>query len=205
MDLDLTSIDEVLTTTRSVRRRLDFERPVETEVLLECIDQAVQAPTGISGESWRFMVVTEAERKAALAELYRETIAEFERQRGIEIKPTQQALMDRLHEMPAMILVCIAADPPGENLAEQIGFYGSILPAAWSLMLALRARGLGSTWTSLLAGRQREVGEVVDMPEGVIHTVMLPVAYTLNANLKPANRLPARAVTFWDQWGQQAP
>ncbi len=198
----LAAVDEVLASTRSVRRRLDFKRPVPESVLLECIDLAVQAPLGLGGESWRFLVVTAPSVKARLAELYRQALDDLVSSRGIEIKPSQQALVARLADMPAMILVCDSQPPPDSDDAGQIGYYGSILPAAWSLMLALRARGLGATWTSLLAARQAEVAEVVGLPPGALLTVMLPVAYTQGARLGKAVRRPAEEVTYWNAWGR---
>ena len=101
-----------------------------------------------------------------------------------------------------MILVCSLGLPPDADTAGQVGYFGSILPAAWSLMLALRARGIGATWTSLLAARQAEVAEVVGLPDGALLTVMLPIAYAKGANLKRAKRMDAREVTYWDQWGR---
>ncbi|MEQ8485148.1 MAG: nitroreductase family protein [Pseudomonadales bacterium] len=201
--IDLDSVDTVLATARSVRRKLDFERPVERQVILDCIDIATQAPTGLGGESWRFLVVTDGARKQALADLYGAVLDDLARSRGLEVKPTQRALVERLHEIPAMILVCTTAAVPGEGVAGQVAYYGSILPAAWSLMLALRARGLGATWTSLLSSRQQEVARILDMPAAAVNTVMLPVAYTKGATLKRADRRPAPEVTFWDAWGRQ--
>lgn len=198
---DLASVDLVLRTTRSVRRRLDFDRPVPAELIEECIDLATQAPTGLADENWRFLVVTSAERKLAIAEVYRRALDQMEAARGEPAKATQRALADRLHEIPALILVCAEGRPPDASPPMQVGFYGSILPAAWSLMLALRARGLGSTWTSLHLLYESEVALVLGIPEGVSQTVMLPVAYTRDAVLKPAQRKPAREVTFWDHWG----
>lgn len=193
-----------LKTTRSVRRNLDFERPIEQADLYACIDVAVQAPTGLIGEGWRFLVVTEADKKAAIAALYCETLITLMSERGLPLKPSHQALMDRLHDIPCMILVCAVGEPPKE-VGGQIGFYGSILPAAWSLMLALRGRGIGTTWTSLLNARAADVAQLLGIPEGITQTVMLPAAYTKNATLKPAARAPAAAVTFWESWGNSRP
>ena len=203
--IDLASVDQVLATARSVRRRLDFDRPVAQSDILDCINIATQAPTGLGGESWRFVVVTDPAVKRRLAALYQQTLEELVVARGVEIKPTQQALVARLHEIPAMILVCNLGLPPDATAAGQVGYFGSILPAAWSLMLALRARGIGTTWTSLLAARQAEVAEVVDLPKDALLTVMLPIAYTKGANLKRAQRMDARDVTFWDRWGRKPP
>ena len=202
--LDLESVDRVLGTARSVRRKLDLDRPVEPDVLFDCINLATQAPTGLVGESWRFVVVTEPERKQRVAEIYRGVLEELVAG-GLEIKPTQRALIDRLPHVPAMIFVCVIAEPPGTEVSRQVGFYGSILPAAWSLMLALRSRGLGTTWTSVLAARAEPIAEVLDMPEGVMQTVMLPVAYTKGAKLRWADRLDAREVTYWNSWGNATP
>ena len=199
--LDLASVDAVLSTARSVRRRLDFDRAVEPETIFECVNIATQAPTGLGGESWRFLVVTEPDRKRQLADLYRAVLTDLARQRGIEVKAAQQALVDRLHEIPAMIFVCTTAAKPGAEIAGQVAYYGSILPAAWSLMLALRARNLGATWTTLLASRQQEVAAILGMPDSVVQTVMLPVAYTKGAKLKKADRLDATDVTYWETWG----
>ena len=203
--IDLDSVDTVLATARSVRRKLDFERPVPREVILECIDIATQAPTGLGGESWRFVVVLDPEKKRAVARIYSEVLEELAGARGVEVKPTQRALVDRLHEIPAMILVCTTADGPGLEIARQVAYYGSILPAAWSLMLALRARGLGATWTTLLSSRQGEVAAVLGLPPSVVNTVMLPVGYTKGATLRRADRLTADRVTYWDGWNDSTP
>lgn len=200
--IDVASVDTVLATARSVRRRLDFERPVPREVILECIEVATQAPTGLGGESWRFVVVTAPDKKQAIAAIYAEVLDELARARGVDVKPTQKALVARLHEIPAMILVCTIADGPSTEIAGQVAYYGSVLPAAWSLMLALRARDLGTTWTTLLASRQAEVAEILGIPDSVVNTVMLPVGYTKDARLKRADRLAAETVTFWDGWGE---
>ena len=120
----------------------------------------------------------------------------------MEMKPTHRALIDRLHEIPAMIFVCVDGEPLTEALSSQVGYFGSILPAAWSLMLALRARGLGTTWTTLLSARQEDVKAVLGMPEGTVQTVMLPVGYTKGAVLRRADRLDAREVSYVNRWGE---
>ena len=197
------SVDHILATTRSVRRKIDFDRPVEPEVIEACIDLAVQAPTGINAENWRFVVITDPEKKRAIAELYRQGGEALVKARGVELKPTQQQHADRLHEMPALILVCAEGRPPAGSAAMHVGFYGSILPAAWSLMLALRARGIGSTWTSLLVLHEEAVAEVLGIPADVSQTVLLPIGYMKDAVLKPAKRRPAREVTYWNAWGTE--
>jgi len=202
--IDLESVDTVLATARSVRRKLNFARPVPREVILECIDIATQAPTGQGGENWRFLVVTNAQKKQGLADLYGAVLDELASARGMAIKPSQRALVERLHEIPAMILVCTIAEGPGAEIPRQVAYYGSVLPAAWSLMLALRARGLGATWTTLLSSRQREVAGILGIPATVVNTVMLPVGYTKGATLRRADRLAAHKVTFWETWGRES-
>jgi nitroreductase len=209
---DLASVDLALTTTRSVRRRIDWDRPIPREVIEQCIDIATQAPTGLDLEAWRFLVITEPERKRRMAELYRRAFdelgnlrAEYARRTGSEppkLRKAPRDLADRLHEMPALILVC-SLGRPDESVARQVGFYGSVLPAAWSLMVALRARGLGSTWTSLHLMNERETAELLGIPDEVTQTVLLPVGYMRDAVLAPAPRKPAREVTFWEQWGDR--
>ena len=209
--VDVAAVDHVLTTTRSVRRRIDFERKIEPEVIEACIACAVQAPTGLDREAWRFVVVTDADPKAALAELYRsafdeltETTLEALRQQGLEIpapRPTYRQLADRLQDFPALILVC-SLGRPGPEIARQLAFFASILPAAWSLMLALRARGIGSTWTTLLAQRERDASRVLGIPEDVTPTVLLPAGYLHEARLRPATRRGPEEVTFWNGWGK---
>lgn len=200
-EIDLASVDHVLRTTRSVRRHIDFERPIEAEVIEQCIEIATQAPTGINAENWRFLVITEPDKKAKVADLYRRAYEVLSDARGGPLKPAQRALADRLHEMPALILVCAEGRPPANSAPMQVGFYGSILPAAWSLMLALRARGLGSTWTSLLVLHEEETAGILGIPSGVSQTVLLPVGYMKGAVLKPAKRKPPREVTYWNTWG----
>jgi nitroreductase len=206
----LESVDIALTTTRSVRRRIDWDRPVPRDVIERCIDIATQAPTGLNVEAWRFLVLTEPERKLGVAELYRSAFdqlgaarAEHARRTGAEpprLRKVHRDLADRLHEMPALILVCMLGRPD-DTVARQVGFYGSILPAAWSLMVALRARGIGSTWTSLHLMHEAETAELLGIPADVTQTVLLPIGYMRDAVLAPAPRKGARELTYWEEWG----
>jgi len=210
---DLESVDIALTTTRSVRRRIDWKRPVPREVIERCIDIATQAPTGLNLEAWRFLVITDPVQKLGVAKLYRKSFAQmaemranYARQTGAQppqLRKVHRDLAERLHEMPVLILVCMQGRPD-ETLARQVGFYGSVLPAAWSLMVALRARQLGSTWTSLHLTNEQEAAELLGIPEDVTQTVLLPVGYMRDAVLAPAPRKGAREVTYWNRWGSQA-
>lgn len=212
--VDVDSVDHVLRTTRSVRRRIDFERPLEPEVIEACIASAVQAPTGLDREAWRFLVVTEPEPKAALGALYRSAFDELSEGTLVRLRrehpdvelpepgPTYRMLAERLQDFPALFLVCSLGRPEADNVARQVAFYGSILPAAWSLMLALRARDIGATWTTLLVSREREAAALLGIPEDVTPTVLLPAGYLRDAVLRPAVRRPPHEVTYWNAWGR---
>ena len=149
--------DELLSTTRAVRKRLDFERPVEHEVLEECLALAQQAPNASNSEPWRFVVVTEQETKAKLADCYRTGWASYRREideRAREatdapVLDSAQYLADRFHEVPVMVLPCLLPRADSAPSARQAGLYGSVIQAAWSFQLAGRARGLGTCWTTL--------------------------------------------------------
>lgn len=201
-DVARAAVDHALSTTRSVRRRIDWGRPVEPALIESAIDVAVQAPTGANAEAWRFLVITEAAPKLAVAELYRGALARYRTARsdGAE-KQSVGELAARLHEAPALILVCSEGVPDAESRAMQVAFYASVLPAAWSLMVALRARGLGATWTTLHLLHEAEAARALGIPDGVTQTVLLPVGHLQGAVLKPAARRPAREVTYWNRWG----
>lgn len=204
--------EEILATTRSVRRRIDFSRAVDPGLLLECIDVAVQAPTGAGAETWRFVIVTDNDKKAALGELYRRAFDDYMVARESELaaagekretlSPNYRFLADRLQDFPALVLVCREGRPP-ENVPRQLAFYGSVLPAAWSLMLALRSRGLGSTWTTLLSSYETEAASLLNMPTETTVAVLLPVGHIQGAVLRRAQRRPAHEVTYWDAWGER--
>ena len=199
---DIDEFDHLLRTARSVRRNLDFERTIPIEVIEACVDVAAQAPVSLAGENWRFLVIDDVAKKAQVAQLYRQCLEELLAARNVEMKSTHRALIDRLHEIPAMILVC-AIGSPGETEGQQLAFYGSILPAAWSLMLALRARDIGTTWTTLLSQRQDELRALLNIPSTVTPTVMFPVGYMKGAKLKPAQRLPASELVVKNDWGDE--
>lgn len=210
--MDIAAADELLSTTRSVRRRLDLRRAVEPEVILECLRQAVQAPTGGNVQNWRWLVVTDATKRARLADLYREAGADYLEQAARNATDSQTRrvyesavyLATHLHEVPVHVIPCQLGRADGAENGRAAGFYGSILPATWSFMLALRARGLGSAWTTLHLQREREAAELLGIPPDVTQVALLPVAYTVGTDFKPASRAPVENVTFWDGWNATA-
>ena len=226
--MDLASIDHLLTTTRSVRKRLDLTRPVEPEVIRQCIEIALQAPTGSNLQGWRFMVVTDPEKRAGLARIYskaRQTYYEMQAAQPPQLpagdpRAAQRArvsesslyLGEHLHEVPVHIIPCIEGrmeEAPHLSRLTEYGnaynaaIYGSIYPATWSLMLALRARGLGSSWTSLHLMYEKEAADILGVPDDIIQAALLPVAYFKGTDFKPARRIPGQELTYWDTWGHR--
>lgn len=214
--LDLT-VDQLLTTTRSVRKRLDFSRPVEPEVIRECLEIALQAPTGSNVQGWHFVVVTDAEKRKALADVYRKGWSLYRSNATSGKQPTYKTeqraqtqqrilnssdyLAEHMQDAPVMVIPCIHGRTDGAPSAGQAGVWGSILPAAWSFMLAARARGLGSAWTTLHLLFEQEAAAVLGIPyEKIMQTALLPVAYTLGTDFKPAPREALDNVLHWDQW-----
>jgi nitroreductase len=213
---DLAAIDHLLTTTRTVRKRLDLTRPVEPEVIEKAIEIALQAPTGSNMQNWHFVVVTDPDKKKAIADLYRKSAEEAAKRprsqyatddprakQAAKIAESGAYLRQHLHEVPALVIACIEGRFEQEPQFVQASTYGSILPAAWSFMLALRARGVGSAWTTLHLRYEKEVAKILGMPENITQAVMFPVAYYKGTDFKPAQRLPAREHTHWNTWGQQ--
>lgn len=210
---DLAMTDRLLATTRSVRRRLDLTRPVDPQVVLDCLRLAVQAPTASNGQQWRWVVVTDPAVRAQLADLYRSGGADYLRHqaaRGLQgqmgrVFDSAAYLADHLHEVPVLVVPCIAGTPTGTSTVELASFYGSILPAAWSFMLALRARGLGAAWTTFHLVHERRAAELLDLPDDVTQVALLPVAHTVGTEFRPAHRPPVEGIVHWDHWGRTAP
>ena len=204
IEIDLEVVDQLLTTTRSVRQRLDLTRPVERDVIERCLEIAIQAPTGGGASRYHFVVVTDAAKRAAIADLYREGYEELREPEDAlsPIAASSDYLEDHLHEVPVHIVVCIQARGGDATPMRMATRYGSILPATWSLMLALRARGLGTAWTTTHLLRERQVAELLGIPDTVTQVALLPVAYYTGADFKPAERVPARDRTYWNAWGR---
>ena len=222
--MDLASIDHLLTTTHSVKRRLDLTRPVEPEVIRRCIEIALHSPTGGNRQGWHFMVITDAEKRSGLADIYRRGRQAVLRQAPIpwregDLRAAQdQAMIDvsdylheHFHEVPAHVLACIERDmeetgpvySPRFESFHNASVYGSILPGVWSIMLALRARGLGSAWTTAHLVYEKETAEFLGIPDHVMQAALLPIAYFTGTDFKPAKRRPVEEVTHWNAWGRR--
>ena len=199
MRLDLTP-DELLATTRSVRKRLDLTRPVEREVLEECLRLAQQAPTASYAQNWHFVVVTDSRRRAGLGELWRSAARAYLERRGGaaaaderigRLSEAVRYLADHIHEVPVHVIPCVEGRTDRAPVVVQASRWGSIIPAAWSFMLAARARGLGTVWTTFHLRQEREAAEILGIPfDAVMQAALIPVAYTLGTGFKPAARHP---------------
>ncbi len=197
--------DQLLTTTRSVRKRLDLEKPVPIEVVREALEVALQAPTGSNSQTWHWIVLTDPELKAKVAEYYARSFATYSAERQLaddtarRVASSAQYLADVMGQVPVLVIGAIYA---GDELPDgnQAGLWGSLLPGAWSLQLALRARGLGSAWTTLHLNYEREIAELLGIPPKVRQGVLLPVAYYTGDTFKPAPRKPLDDVLHIDGW-----
>ncbi len=213
MSFDIAMTDELLSTTRAVRKRLDLDKPVPREVINECLELAVQAPTGSNTQGWRWLVVEDAGKRQALADLYRKgaeayltgAAAQAEEEGGnaqtLRVYDSAMYLMDHLHEVPVHLIPCVQGRPPeGTPMVMLGGLFGSIFPAVWSFQLALRARGLGSALTTLHLIHEQEAAELLGIPDDVMQVALLPVAYTKGTDFKRAARPPVAGITHWDTW-----
>ena len=204
--------DEVLTTTRAVRKRLDLSRPVPREVLRECLQIALQAPNGSNRELWRFVVVDDPDTRAEMARIYRDSLAVYRSDLDLPAvdwaSPANQRmgasvdhLRDHLHEVPVLVIPAIAARLDGVSIGDQAHLWGSILPAAWSFMLALRARGLGSVWTTVHLQQEQRMAELLGIPfDRVTQAGLFPVAYTIGTDFRPGHRTLTDEVVHFDRW-----
>ncbi len=207
---DLAETDRLLSTTRSVRKRLDLDRPVDPAVVLDCIRLAVQAPTGSNAQGWRWMVITDAAKRAGIARCYNEVGQAYLSQAASAVSEDPQTrrvyesalqLTEILDRVPVHVIPCIEGRVDNLPNGMAASIYGSILPAAWSFLLALRSRGLGSVWTTLHLFKERDVAELLGIPEHVSQVALFPVAHTIGTDFKPATRPPVEGITYWDEWG----
>jgi nitroreductase len=213
MTLNL-SVDELLTTTRSVRKRLDFDKPVSRDVVMECLELALQAPTGSNAQGWQWVFVDDPEKKKALADIYRTNATPYldqpkpergdvrDQQMG-SVMSSAKYLNEHFEEAPVLMIPCLEGRPDGAPAGMSAGYWGSLLPAVWSFMLALRSRGLGSAWTTLhLVGEgEKQAADVLGIPfDQYAQGGLFPIAYTKGTEFKPAKRLPADQLTHWNTW-----
>lgn len=207
---DALTPDELLSTTRAVRRRLDFDRPVPRAVLEECIALALQAPSASNSQPWTFVVVTDAEQKAAIAEWYRRSYDAYSPPDAptegvdpalVRVKRSSRYLAERFHEVPAMVIPCVSGRLDRRPSEGQAAGWGSIVQAGWSFCLAARARGLGTCWTTLHLTYEREVAAILGIPyDEVTQTSLITTGYATGGDFRPAPRGPVGDVIRWDRW-----
>ena len=216
MTIDRVATDKLLTTTRSVRKRLDLTRDVEPQVIQDCIDIAMQAPTGTNAQNWAFVVITDPAKKKFIADAYRsggEMMAGSGYPPPLEPGDPREHVMPKvmesagylgeiLEQVPVFVIACVRGRVESVPMViAQASTYGSILPAAWSFMLALRSRGLGTAWTTIHLFQEQAISELLGIPADWTQTVLFPVAYYTGDDFKPAHRLPSDTMTHWDSWG----
>ena len=201
-------VDEVLRTTRAIRRRLDLDRPVDPATVRECIELALQAPTASNAQDWRWVVVTDVDARRSIADIYRSCGEDYLRRAAADEDDPQTRrvyesalhLTSTLAQVPVLVIPCLDQRVDGAPNAVAAAAYGSIMPAAWSFLLALRARGLGSVWTTLHLFREAEVAELLGIPEHVTQIALFPVAHITGDRLGPAVRPPVDDVVHWNRW-----
>lgn len=202
--MDLTSIDRLLTTTRSVRKRLDLTRPIDLKVVQECIDLAIQAPDGGNRGSYHFLVVTDAAKRAAIAAYYQKSFEAYLEARkedyATRIYDSAAHLADHFAEVPMHIITCTEGRVETGGAMMQAARYGSVLPATWSLMLALRSRNIGAAWTTLHLAYEKEIAGLLGIPDNITQGALLPVAYYTGEDFKPGKRIPGPERTYFDSW-----
>lgn len=209
---DLETVDHLLSSTRAVRKRLDLDRDVPDDVILDCIRLSQQAPTGSNMQNWRWMVIRDADTRRSLAEMYRAAggdylaAAEATATEG-QVKRVMSSanyLAQHLEDVPVHVIPCVKGRLTSDNsVGEWSGMMGSIYPAIWSFQLALRSRGLGSCLTTLHLGKEAEAAELLGIPEGVMQIALLPVAYTVGTDFKAADRPPVERIVHIDRWGNK--
>jgi nitroreductase len=214
--LNLTA-DEVLTTTRSVRKRLDFDRPVARETVMEALEVAQQAPTGSNSQGWHWIIVEDAAKKQALADIYARNFEKYAKtarsnsyvegdmryDQKEKITESATFLTENFHRVPMMLIPCIEGNLDKAPAFRAASSWGSLLPGVWSFMLALRERGMGSAWTTihLIDGGDAEAAELLGIPHpDVTQAGLFPIAYTVGTEFKLAKRLPLEQSVHWDTW-----
>jgi nitroreductase len=213
--IDPAAVEQLLTTTRAVRRRLDLDRPVDLRTVRDCLRLALQAPTAEGLSLARWIVVTDPGTRGRLADLYARGIPAIRARAATFDGPTKPVyaaaewLAKNLARVPVLVVPCLVARPPAEFSAVTCGtLYASILPAVWSFQLALRSRGLGSVLTTLHLNFEEEARAVLGIPADVLQVALVPLAHARDGAFRPASRPGVREVAFGDRWGrplQEAP
>jgi nitroreductase len=208
--------DELLSTTRAVRKRLDLTRPVDPALVRECLELAAQAPTGSNSQGWHFVVVTDPATRAELGRMYKEGFdaiygdpASLEKRMAADpenaavtkrVTDSARYLSEHMGEVPVLVLACVEGRTDNLPASMQAGVWGSLLPAVWSFMLAARARGLGTCWTTLHLFREREAAELLGLPDNVMQGALVPVAHTIGTDFKPGPRRDMDRIIHVDRW-----
>ena len=207
--------DELLTTTRTVRRRLDLDRPVPMELVRECLEIALQAPSGSNRQGWHWLVLTDPAQRKAIGELYQRAVADYLRsphtagalfaddpERSAvqrRVGSSVEYLGERMKDVPVLVIPCLQVGRSAMD-GNQAGLWGSLLPAAWSYMLAARARGLGTAWTTLHLEYEQEAAEILGLPDSIRQGALIPTAYFTGETFTPAARQPLDEVLHLDRW-----
>jgi nitroreductase len=215
--LNLT-VDELLTTTRTVRKRLDLNKPVPRAVVEECMTLALQAPNGSNNQSFEFVIVEDSIIRGKVAELYRAGMQHFidmiaedpsiysahdtgRSHRREQMSESTAYLNEHMHDVPLLMIPTLRGRMDGQNIFYQASLWGSVWPVTWNLMLALRSRGLGTALTTVHLWREREMAELLGIPfDRYTQTGLIPIAYTIGTNFKRAERVPASDVMHWNRW-----
>jgi nitroreductase len=199
--------DELLSTTRAVRKRLDLDRPVSLAVVREALAVALQAPSGSNSQSWHWIVLDDPGLKSEVADYYGRAFSSYAAMGPARTTPAEQRMAESasylsevMARVPVLVIGAIALGDAGLPEGNQAGVWGSLLPAAWSFALALRARGLGTTWTTLHLRYEGEVAQLLGLPADVRQGVLFPVAYTKGTDFKPGPRTDLDAVMHVNGW-----
>ena len=209
--------DELLTTTRSVRKRLDLTRPVPLELVRECLQIALQAPSASNRQTWQWLVITDPDLRAAIGTFYAQAVERYLASPAAagklfaddpERAPVQRRVGDsvaylgkHMGEVPVLVIPALRLGGSGRlPSGSQASLWGSVLPAAWSYMLAARTRGLGTAWTTLHLNYEREIAELLGLPEGVHQAALIPTAFYTGEDFLPAHRVPLDSVLRVNGW-----
>ncbi len=206
-------LDQALTTTRTVRKRLDLTRPVERTVVEECLTLALQAPNGSNRQLWRWILIDDPALKSKVADIYRASldgyaasgvsadkpvVADRTAPEVVRMSESVMYLREHLEQVPVLVLPLLAGSVDGASIFFQASMWGSVIPAVWSFMLALRSRGMGSAWTTIHLHQHAAMAELLGIPDQYTQVGLFPVAYTIGTDFGPAARRPLREVASWN-------